>query len=129
MKNEHLNRFLKESFRSLGVNLNVKTATRVNNSADTGLEMEKSVNDFFDIDYAGKSHVNKDRTPNIKAVSDMIRREKAFIFKPKRAFNGPEVSSNVSDMFDEAKYRSWHFKKEKELLKFEKLRDMFFTVK
>ena len=129
MKNEHLNRFLKDSFKSLGVNLNVKTATRVNNSADAGLEVEKSMNDFFDIDYAGKSHVKKDRTPNIKAVSDLIRREKAFMRIPKRAFNGPQVSSNVSDMFDEAKYRSWHFKKEKELLKFEKLRDRFFTVK
>ena len=33
-KNEHLNRYLKDAFRSLGVNLNPKNATRINNSAD-----------------------------------------------------------------------------------------------
>ena len=128
MKNEHLNRFLKESFGSLGVNLNVKTATRVNNSADAGLKMEENVNDFFDIDNAGKSHVKKDRSVNIKAVADLMQRECAFKCIPNRKFNGPAVPSNVFKMFDEAKFRSWHLKKEMELMKFEKLRDKFFVT-
>ena len=56
MKNEHLNKFLKGGFRSLGVNLNEDTATRINNAADLGMELQDRVNAFFEIDPLGKSH-------------------------------------------------------------------------
>ena len=127
MKNEHHNRFLKDAFRSLGSNLNEKTAARINDSADAGVHIEEEVQEFFDIDYAGKTHSNKDRTGQIKNLAQMMRREKATTFVPNRSFHGPMVSSDISSMFDEAKYRSWHQSKEKELNTFEKLRQQVFS--
>ena len=89
MKNEHHNRFLKDAFRSLGVNLNEKTATRVNNSADAGLKIEEAVQDFFAIDDGGKTHCYKDRSAQVRRLAQMIRREESTTFVPNRLFNGP----------------------------------------
>ena len=127
MKNEHHNRFLKDAFRSLGVNLNETTATRVNNSADAGLKIEEAVQDFFDIDYAGKTHSYKDRSAQVKCLAQMMRKEGSTTFVPNRLFYGPVVSGNIFSMYDEAKYRSWHRSKEKEVKRFEKLRENLFS--
>ena len=61
-KVEHLNRFLKDSFRSLGPNLNPITAGRVNNSSDFGLKLEDKLVNFFELTRSGKSHTLKDHT-------------------------------------------------------------------
>ena len=127
MKNEHLNKFLKNAFKSLGVNLNEKTAKRINNSADIGLEIEAKVNDFFDIDAGGKSHSKKNREGQIRKLTEIFRKEKSAVVTPGRVFKGPMVESNVFSMFDEAKFRAWHLSKEKELQKFEKLRENLFS--
>ena len=128
MKNEHVNRFLKTAFRSLGVNLNEKTAKRINNSADLGMQIENKVNDFFDIDVAGKSHTKKNRDAQIKKLTEIFKKEKCTNEIPGRVFKGPQVVSDVYKMFDEAKYRVWYMNKEKELLKFQKLRENFFLT-
>ena len=128
MKNEHLNRYLKNALFSLGVNLNEKTAKRINNSADLGLQIESKVNDFFDIDVAGKSHTKQSREAQIQKIMEVFRKEKCTSFIPGRLFQGPEVEGSVFLMYDEAKYRVWHMKKEKELIKFDKLRKRFFTT-
>ena len=126
MKNEHLNRYLKQAFRSLGVNLNEKTGRRINNSADAGLEIERKINQFFNIDAGGKSHTKKDREVQIKKLSQLIKKEKITKVVPGRVFKGPTVDKDITNMFDEAKYRAWHRSKEIELLKFEKLRENLF---
>ena len=126
MKNEHLNRYLKNSFRSLGVNLNEQTARRVNNSADVGLQIEVKINKFFDINAGGKSHTTKNREAQIKKLMEIFKKEKSTSVISGRVFKGPDVKSNVFTMYDEVKFRSWHSKKEKEMLKIEKLRENYF---
>ena len=126
MKNEHLNKFLKGGFRSLGVNLNEDTATRINNAADLGMELQDKVNAFFEIDPSGKSHSSKDRCEQIARLAKVLRKEAATDVVPGRQFSGPRVLSSIDSMFDEAKYRSWHWRKENEYAKFESLRRTFF---
>ena len=48
------------------------------------------------------------------------------VVDPGCQFSGPRVLSNIDSMFDEAKYRSWHWRKENEYAKFESLRRTFF---
>ena len=127
MKNEHLNRYLKDAFRSLGVNLNPKNAKRVNNSADVGIQIEHKVNDFFDVDTSGKSHSKKSRVVQLQKLGELFKREECSNVTPGRVFRGPGVKSDVFSMFDEAKYRVWHLNKEKELLKIQRLKENYFT--
>ena len=117
MKNEHINRYLKDAFRSLGVNLNPKTAKRINNSADVGIIIEDKVNDFFNVDASGKSHSNKNRELQIKKLCELFKREECTKLIPGCPFNGPNVCSDVLSMYDEAKFRAWHSNKENELIK------------
>ena len=97
------------------------------NSADLGIQIENKVNDFFDIDVAGKAHSKKNRDAQIKKLTEMFKKEKCTIVVPGRVFKGPHVLSDVFTMFDEAKYRVWYRNKEKELLRFQKLRENFFN--
>ena len=126
-KVEHLNRYLKDSFRSLGVNLNEKNAQRINKSADLGVKMELKVTDFFELDYAGKSHTKKDRKSQISKLSGIFKNEKISTVLPGRQFRGPHVPIQPSLLFDEAKFRSWHLAKEKELAKIAEIRQQYFS--
>ena len=121
-RNEHLNGFLKGSFRSLGVNLNEKNAQRINKAADIGVEMEEKVVEFFHLDRGGKSHTDKDRSGQIKKVMDIFKNEEVTVTKSGRTFNGPAVP-----IFDEARFRSWHLAKDKELAKMSDIRRKYFT--
>ena len=123
-KNEHLNLWLKNSFKSLGVNLNEKNAQRINKAADMGVRMETKVVEFFELDSAGKSHTKKDRKDQRKQVMDILKKEEVADCKPGRKFNGPCVSNNL---FDEAIYRSWHLEKDRELTKIHAIRSKYFS--
>ena len=122
---EHLNRYLKDGFKSLGVNLDEKNAKRINNSADIGQKIESKVNDFYKLDVPGKSHTNKDRQPIIRKLTDMFKKEEVSAFKPKRKFKGPTVSPMLENDFDEAQYLSWHFSKSKEIVRFYKYKEHY----
>ena len=111
-KVEHLNRYLKESFRSLGPNLNPNTAKRLNNSSEFGLKLEEKITDFFDLTTPGKAHSEKDHSMQVKKISSILP---IATFVPGRKFKGPKMVSNFFDSFDEASFRSWHFKKDREL--------------
>ena len=111
----------------MGVNLNEKNARRINNSADVGIKIEGKVNDFFKVDVAGKSHTKKNREAQRRKLSELFKKEDIASVVQGRVFNGPEVSRNIWQMFDEAKYRAWHLNKENELLKFDNLRENYFT--
>ena len=50
-REEHLNRFLKDGFKTLGVNLNPTNAKRINNSADLGQSLVAKVSDFHRLDF------------------------------------------------------------------------------
>ena len=126
-KNEHLNRYLKDSFRSLGVNLNEKNAQRINKSADFGVKMEMKVADFFDLDAGGKCHTKKDRKPQIKKLSEMFKNERITEHLPGRKFKGPHVPVRSSLLFDEAHYRSWHLSKDQELTRISQFREEYFS--
>ena len=121
-KNEHLNLWLKNSFRSLGVNLNEKNAQRINKSADIGVRMEDKVVDFYELDSSGKSHTKKDRSDQIRKVLDILKNEEVANLKPGRKFNGP-----LNNHFDEAFYRSWHLEKDRELAKIHEIRAKYFS--
>ena len=120
---EHLNRYLKDGFKSLGVNLDEKNAKRINNSADIGQKIEGKVNNFYKLDVPGKSHTNKDRQPVIRKLTELFKNEKVSEFKPKRKFNSPTVSPALENDFDEAQYLSWHHGKSKELVRFYKYKE------
>ena len=122
---EHLNKYLKQGFKSLGVNLDEKNAHRINNCADIGQKIEGKVNRFYDLDVPGKSHTKKDRKQIIVKLTDLFKREKVAELKPKRRFKGPTVSPNLENEFDEAKFLAWHFGKTKELSKFCKYKEKF----
>ena len=124
---EQLNRYLKDCFRSLGVNLNEKNAQRINKSADLGVKMEIKVGEFFKLDSAGKSHTKKDRQSQIKKLSDLFKSEKISAQMPGRKFNGPHVPICSNLLFDEAQYRSWHIDKDKELTKISDMRQKYFS--
>ena len=126
-KNEHLNRYLKDAFKSLGVNLDEKNAKRVNNSADIGIKIETQVRDFFKVDAAGLSHTKKNRQAQRNKLSKLMKKEDIAAVYTGLVFNGPQISSNLWCMFDEVKYRAWHLSKENELLKFEKFKEIYFT--
>ena len=115
---EHLNRFLKDSFKSVGVNLDEANATRINNSSDLSMKIEAKIVDFHELDDIGKSHTKRDRRKQIDAVSNLFKKEMVAQVVPGRNFKGPNVSRNLYDQFDEAQYRVWHFKKDKEMNKF-----------
>ena len=124
-REEHLNRFLKDGFKTLGVNLNPTNATRINNSADLGQTLVKKVTDFHRLDIPGKNHTKKDRKPIIKKISEVFKKEEIVKYKPGRKFNGPNPARSVSTGYDEARYRVWHQSKENELVKFSLFRDTF----
>ena len=124
-REEHLNRFLKDGFRTLRVNLNPVNATRINNSADLGQDLVKKVVAFHDLDFPGQSHTKKDRRPVIKKISEVFRREEVVKYLPGRKFKGPNPSRNFYIDFDEAKYRVWHEAKERELRKFSQFRETY----
>ena len=65
---EQLNRYLKDCFRSLGVNLNKDKTQRTNKSIDLGVKMDIKVGEFFKLDPAGESHTNKDGQAKSKIV-------------------------------------------------------------
>ena len=115
---EHLNRFLKEGFKALGVNLNEKNAKRINNGADVGQMIESKVNKFYNLDIPGKSHTKKDRTEIISKLTKLFRSEKVASHVSKRNFKGPTVSPSLETSYDEAQYLSWHYSKTKELTNF-----------
>ena len=115
---EHLNRFLKEGFKSLGVNLNEKNAKRINDGADVGQMIESKVNKFYNLDIPGKSHTKKDRTEIISKLTKLFRSEKVASHVPKRNFKGPTVSPSLETSYDETQYLSWHYSKTKELTNF-----------
>ena len=125
--NEHLNRYLKTSFRSLGVNLNEKNAQRINNAADIGVKMESKVFDYFELDAAGKSHTKKDRSSQITKIMEIFKQEKVSSKIPGRKFNGPTAPCFPNLMMDEARYRSWHLAKDKEMTKISKMRKKYFS--
>ena len=114
-KVEHFNRYLKESFRSLGPNLNPKTAKRLNNSSEFGLKIEEKLTDFFELTNPGQSHTTKDHSAQVKKISATLRSEKIATIVPSRKFKGPQMKADFFKSFDEAKFRSWHFAKDKEL--------------
>ena len=122
---EHLDRFLKEGFKSLGVNLDEKNAKRINNSADIGQKIEVKINEFYHLDVPGKSHKKKDRTQLIKKLTDLFKKEKVSTFLPNRRFKGPNVSPALENDFDEAQFLSWHHSKSKELLKFSQYKEKY----
>ena len=124
-REEHLNRFLKDGFRTLGVNLNAKNATRINNSADLGQTLVKKVIDFHNLDVPGQSHTRKDRKPIRKKISEIFRKEEVVKVLPGRKFRGPNPSKSASMGFDEVKYRVWHQSKEAELVKFSQFRELY----
>ena len=114
-KVEHLNRFLKDSFRSLGPNLNSITAGRVNNCSDFGLQLEDKVVNFFELTRSGKSHTLKDHTSQVNKISTILKKESIVSFVPGRKFKGPTLKPNFFNNFDEVKFRTWHLNKDKEL--------------
>ena len=114
-KVEHLNRFLKDSFRSLGPNLNPATATRVNNSSDFGIKLEDKLTEFFGLTNPGKSHSLKDHSAQINKISAILKTEKITEKIPGRKFKGPKLEANFFGSFDEAKFRAWHYSKDREL--------------
>jgi hypothetical protein len=114
-KVEHINRFLKDCFRSLGPNLNPVTARRVNNSSDFGIKLEEKLVNFFELTKNGKSHTQKDHTAQVNKISTILRKECIVGFVPGRKFKGPNLKSNFFDNFDEVKFRTWHLIKDKEL--------------
>ena len=122
---EHLNRYLKEGFKSLGVNLDEKNAQRINNSADMGQKIENKVNKFYNLDVPGKSHTKKSRATVVKKLTDLFKKENIAEFVPDRKFNGPTVSPDADKDFDEAKYVSWHHSKTRELKRFYKYKESF----
>ena len=124
-REEHLNRFLKDGFKTLGVNLNPTNATRINNSADLGQELVSKVANFHKLDSAGVSHTKKDRKPLRKKIAEVFKKEEVVKFVPGRKFKGPNPSRNVYIDFDEARYRVWHQAKEKELKNFSKFREAY----
>ena len=124
-REEHLNRFLKDGFRTLGVNLNPTNATRINNSADLGQTLVRKVTEFHKLDVPGKNHTQKDRKPIRKKIAEVFKKEEVAKFLPGRNFKGPTPERNVSLSFDEAKYRVWHQSKENELKKFSKFRETY----
>ena len=126
-KNEHLNRYLKDYFKSLGVNLNERNAQRINKAADIGVKMETNVTDFFETDHVGKSHTNKDRSEQINKLMEIFKYEEVSSKKPGRKFNGPCVPSSLTTFFDEAHYRSWHLAKDKEFAKISGIRKKYFS--
>ena len=117
-REEHLNRFLKDSFKSVGVNLDEANATRINNSCDLSMKLEQQIVKFHQLDEAGKGHTKRDRSKQIETLSILFKNEKVAEVNPGRAFSGPNVSRNVHDQFDEAQYRAWHNRKDKEMNKF-----------
>ena len=114
-KVEHLNRFLKDSFRSLGPNLNPLTARRINNSSDFGIKIEEKLTEFFELSQAGKSHSQKDHTVTVSKILGILRSESVTDMIPGRKFKGPNLQPNFFANFDEVKFRTWHFDKDKEL--------------
>ena len=58
-KNEHLNLWLKNSFKSLCVNLNSRNAQRINKAADMGVRMESKVVEFYELDSPGKRRTER----------------------------------------------------------------------
>ena len=114
-KVEHLNRFLKDSFRSLGPNLNPVTAKRVNNSSDFGIKLEEKLVNFFELTKIGKSHAQKDHSAQVNKISNVLRNERVSNFVPGRKFKGPKLQANFFNNFDEVKFRTWHDSKDKEL--------------
>jgi hypothetical protein len=123
-KNEHLNLWLKNSFKSLCVNLNSRNAQRINKAADMGVRMESKVVEFYELDSPGKSHTKKDRKDQRKQVMNILKKEEVADCKPGRKFNGPCISKNH---FNEVTYRSWHLEKDKELTKIHAIRSKYFT--
>ena len=117
-KQEHNNRYLKDCFRSLGVNLNPKTAERINKTADLGIKLNEKCSDFFDLDIPGKKHSQKDHKLQIEKIRKQFEKDKIAIKTPGRKFNGPRfATSNFSNSFDEAQFRAWSLDKDKELYK------------
>jgi hypothetical protein len=117
-KQEHINRYLKDSFKSLGVNLNPKTAERINKSADIGQKLNEKCSDFFDLEIAGKKHTEKDHRPQIERIRQQFEADKLADEKPGRKFKGPTfLTSHLNNEFDEAKFRAWSSEKDKELHK------------
>ena len=115
---EHLNRFLKQGFKALGVNLNEKNAKRINNTADIGQTVEFKVSQYFDLDVLGKSHTPKDRSNIVKILIDLFKKEQVTLQKNKRKFRGPNVRAPLENNFDDAEFVSWHFSKTEDLKKF-----------
>ena len=70
--------------RTLGVNLNPKNATRINNSADLGQTLVNKVIYFYNLDVPGKSHTQKDRKPITKKISEIFRKEEVVKVVPGR---------------------------------------------
>ena len=117
-REEHLNRYLKDSFKSVGVNLDEKNATRINNSCDLSMKIERNIVSFHKLDLSGIGHTDRDRSKQIEALADLFKREKVAHNIPGRSFKGPIVSKNLDEQFDEANYRVWHYRREKEMHKF-----------
>ena len=117
-RQEHLNRYLKDSFKSVGVNLDEVNATRINNSCDLSMKIEDKIVEFHELDNTGKGHTKRDRSKQIETLANLFKKEKIADHIPGRTFKGPNVSRNLHDQFDEANYRAWHFKKDKEMNKF-----------
>ena len=117
-RQEHLNRYLKDSFKSVGVNLNEVNATRINNSCDLSMKMERNIVRFHKLDDSGVGHTRRDHSNQIETLANLFKKEKVAQINPGRIFKGPNVSRNIDDQFDEANYRLWHYRKEKEMNKF-----------
>ena len=126
-KVEHLNRYLKDSLRCLGVNLNEKNAQRINKSADLGVSMESKVSKFFELDLMGKSHTRKRRDDQRRKLSEIFQKEMISSRFPGRKFRGPTVPDRMCSLFDEAKYRAWHLGKDKEFAQISDIRQKYFS--
>ena len=75
-RQEHLNRYLKESFKSVGVNLDETNATRINNSCDLSMKIEQKIVQFHALDDSGKGHTKRDRSKQINILSNLFKKEK-----------------------------------------------------
>ena len=117
-RQEHLNRYLKDSFKSVGVNLDEPNSTRINNSCDLSLKVERKIVEFHELDGSGKSHTKRDRRKQIDKLCNVFKQEKVAELIPGRKFNGPNVARSLDDLFDESSYRAWHYRKDKEMEKF-----------
>ena len=89
----------------------------MNNSSDFSIKLEEKLSDFYELTNPGKSHTAKDHTAQVNKISAILKIESIAAVIPGRKFKGPKLDESFFDSFDEAKFRAWHYSKDKELLR------------